>query len=419
MKRVGTTIRRIFLRPGVQWTCIAGTLTWALLCHAVMFPGVVRNDFGKFYDSALLWFQGDSMYGPSFSTWYYFPDTGQGLQLWNLNPPHFEILFLPLARWLAPQPAYLVWLGINAVCGITSVDWILRELGWHLRGRPAWWVIAAALAATPTYAVSTTGQFAGLLMLLVTWMWRSWRHERWIPAGVAVGIAASIKLFFAPLIAYLLLTRRWRALFAAITACFACFAVGILVFGWSEQLAWLRVVRSVSWPFFPMNSSLTGPFTRAAVALRGEPFGPIPDINDATALGILASAPFLGFGLWCSTRDRDSERALFTLLITIVLTFPVGWVYYWWMFTGPLAAQWKDRVLRRAFMLASPAVFVPFWWLWPIYSPVLAFTVGSTYTWALLFVWCSTVRRARGGFASSSDDYEARHPFWVPGNTCL
>jgi alpha-1,2-mannosyltransferase len=375
----------------LELVALVPTLAWVLLAQLSWWPVPPTNDFGKFYYGARLWLQGDSMYGPSRATWVTL-EQGFGLQLWNLNPPHFQLLILPLTS-VTPGAAYFIWAGVNFLAGMIALHWIVTTLEWRLpTGRRRVWLLAALLSAAPTWATAATGQFMGLLLLLMTWVWREWRAQRWERAAIGIGIACSMKLFFAPLIGYLLVTRRWRAAGVALASCAACFGVGLLAFGWSEYVAWGRVLTEVSWPWFPMNTSIVAPFTRYAYAEQAWWYQGLPDTRSAMQIGLLVAAPLALLGGLVAWRDRNHQRALLVLLSTILLTFPTGWVYYWWMLAGPIAGLWHRSDARRAALRLLPVAFLPFWWFWPIDSPILAFTIGSAFTWALLAFWIGLIR---------------------------
>jgi hypothetical protein len=292
----------------LELVALVPTLAWVLLAQLSWWPVPPTNDFGKFYYGARLWLQGDSMYGPSRATWVTL-EQGFGLQLWNLNPPHFQLLILPLTS-VTPGAAYFIWAGVNFLAGMIALHWIVTTLEWRLpTGRRRVWLLAALLSAAPTWATAATGQFMGLLLLLMTWVWREWRAQRWERAAIGIGIACSMKLFFAPLIGYLLVTRRWRAAGVALASCAACFGVGLLAFGWSEYVAWGRVLTEVSWPWFPMNTSIVAPFTRYAYTEQAWWYQGLPDTRSAMQIGMLVAAPLALLGGLVAWRDRNHQRA--------------------------------------------------------------------------------------------------------------
>jgi hypothetical protein len=67
-----------------------------------------RNDFGKFYYSAVAFVQGQNMYGLNPATFVQVSETHHQ-QFWNMNPPYFHLL-LPFAL-LTPEVALTLWIG--------------------------------------------------------------------------------------------------------------------------------------------------------------------------------------------------------------------------------------------------------------------------------------------------------------------
>src|SRR5688572_25998812 len=100
--------------------CFGAWIAYYMFIVPTMFNELHMNDFGKFYYSTQLYLDGQGMYGPSPAT--EMPvGRHETRQLWNLNPPHFHLLILPLAG-LSPLPAYALWSAINIVAlGLTLV----------------------------------------------------------------------------------------------------------------------------------------------------------------------------------------------------------------------------------------------------------------------------------------------------------
>ena len=141
------------------------------------------------------------------------------LTLVNLNPPHFQLLLLPLA--LVPAGVALSLWAVavaNLQCLGGSIYVIAREL--ELRPsrpncyRAAVWLLAFAGLG----AVLETGEMSLLLSLPLTLAWA----------------AAS-----------------------------ACFVAGALIFGPGSYWSWLSQLSSVSWAWRSANASVLGILTRS------------------------------------------------------------------------------------------------------------------------------------------------------------
>jgi alpha-1,2-mannosyltransferase len=314
------------------------------------------------------------------------------VELWNLNPPWLTLLFAPLAG-LPVHVAVLIWWGFSALC-LIGVAWLIVD---ELRpnwSRPVWLtLIACAASATPTLSLTFTGHLTGPVGLLLTWVWREMRHDRIARAASGIGVAIGIRMFFLPLLGYLVVTKQWRAVGVALLSLTACAVVSLGVFGWSEHLAWIAAMRDVQWQVSPLNASITGMVSRFALSVHGTATAAMPR---ATWIGLGFSAIFGVFGFWraCVSSAPFDTRWLL-LLATSLIAFPVGWIYYFWILAGPLAASWAVPSVRRAIYLTLPAWFLP-WSALRItpWVPVTAI-VGSIYCWGLLAIWVATVTDVR------------------------
>jgi hypothetical protein len=402
-KQVAWTDRELWrplARIGLALAAIT-VVAAACVAHLVLTRFLISvhyNDFGRFYYSASNRALGLPMYGPTLAT----PSEiapGAQVELLNMNPPHFQAILRPLT--LPPiSSAYVLWVGVN----LTAAAWAIARISSALAERPSMTWILVALVAAPTLATTVTGQLTGLLMALATWTWLEIRAGRWTRAAVAIGLGWSVKLFLAPLVLYLVARRQWRAALVSIACGFGCFAVGLAAYGVGPHVEWVRALRSASWAWEPMNASLFAPFAR----LNAQPDlvnGRVPSGGASGAIAGLCALIALSAGMIAALRDNRSDRSVLTVLMTCVLASPLGWVYYFWIFVGPLWACWDDRIVRRVVLLAAPGWLAPLFLLWRFESAASAFTVGSAYTWSLLLVWLGAL------VSTFRDQFERRHGF--------
>ena len=85
-----------------------------LLWNSIIFGGAIENlnggggnDFSRFYHATQSFIDGQGLYAPSIAThaqWYGM----YGQHMWDLNPPHFHLIFLPLT-FLSIENAFLLW----------------------------------------------------------------------------------------------------------------------------------------------------------------------------------------------------------------------------------------------------------------------------------------------------------------------
>lgn len=130
------------------------------------------------------------------------------------HPPTTAFWFIPLARFEKALAAEVV--GLSAFFFLLiSVFLCARELKFPApvaaTALISAWVLTTDGMVMHWHAVQLSLHMA--LPFVLTWMFL--RRGREIPAGMALGVAATIKLFPGVLMLFLLLARRWRAFFAA------------------------------------------------------------------------------------------------------------------------------------------------------------------------------------------------------------
>jgi Glycosyltransferase family 87 len=396
---------------GQEWTLPAVLLLSAIgiLHHARGLSAPLRHqqylDFGRFYFAARQWISGGSLYDASPATWLQYSAT-DGLHLWNLNPPWSIVPFLALAR-LPIHWAFGLWTVLTVTCLVVSTHLVIKETRATL-SRP--WtavVLAFVMVATPTLAAVNTGQITGPLLLLIIWIWRSWRHDRWVSATIGIGILVAMKVVFAPLFFYLLFRRQYRALVVGVFTVLGIATISVAVWGLHEHQRWLHSLdEATRWLWLSANTSLVAPVARAMFVGDGK-IAYSESMHSAWYVALILIIPIALVGLLAATRTEHRDRALALYLLTILLVSPLGWIYYWWLFVPPVAALHGDRAVRLAALMSLPAWVVPvMWYQWPERSPFLAATAGSLGTWALLALW--------SGVLASSMACQARRTAGIP-----
>jgi alpha-1,2-mannosyltransferase len=394
------------------------------LAHT-MVTRLQMGDFRILYLSARAHLDGRDMYDlPS----ELYTQRGRTLRLTlvNLNPPHFQLLLLPLA--LLPAGAALgIWALASLLCFGWSLMLIVREL--HLK--PSSWTLYRGavwlLAFAGTGAVLATAEMSFLLLLPLTLAWSAARQGHWNRAAAFLGFSMSLKLFLLIFIPYLVVRRRFTAAAISCSVALACFATGFLALGSASYSSWFPQLSSVHWGWRSANASIFGLLSRS---LTENPYHtPVvlaPDL--IPALWLLAASIIGLLTFVVVTFDRTSssiDRAFALLLLAALLISPLGWLYYLWLGLGPLAAlavNWRrsaaptaTRWRQRLLILAVPGL------VWPHFAtfafPTHAWatlTLASAYFWSLAALWsatlvdswavdrqteCSTGRPARGSAA--------------------
>ena len=255
----------------------------------------------------------------------------------------FSYLPLGLAEWL--------WAATMLLAGALAL---------RLVGVRDWRVYGVALLTPAAMSSVLLGAVDLLLMLGLAACWR-WR-DRAGRVGLALGAIVALKLVAAPLVAWLLVTRRWRA-----AATSAAVALGLWLGGWAvigfhgfagypRLLSLLTDIESTRGYSAVAYANLIGISGRAAS------FAPY-----VVGAGLLA-------GLWIvSKRRAGADEAAFLLGVLAVLAFsPIVWHHYLVMLFVPLAVYcprfapiWLLPTLcwvvwRGAFFYTGPAERIVF-----------------------------------------------------------
>jgi hypothetical protein len=390
------------LRRAAAGAVLLALILWNAWVAHTMVTRLQMSDFRIFYLSARAQLEGRDMYDLPSELQTHGGRTFR-LTLVNLNPPHFQLLLLPLA----PFPAGValgLWAAASLLCLGGSIRVIARELdlkpNWPICYRAAVWLLAFA----GTGAVLGTGEVSFLLLLPLTLAWSAARQGRWSRAGIYLGLAMSLKLFLLIFIPYFVLRRRLGAAVASCAAALACFVAGGVIFGTGSYWSWLSQLSSVGWAWRSPNASVRGILTRS---LSENPyFTPISVAPELVLPLWLPAVAIIGIlTLVAVTLDRTEsavDRAFALLLSGALLISPLGWIYYLWLGLGPfsaLALNWQNRATggvtrwrQRVLILAAPGfvwphfatfAFQPHAWA----TPVLA----SAYFWSMAALWCATV----------------------------
>ena len=331
------------------------------------------TDFHQFFQSTEAWRSGAPMYTA----------VAQGDRVvYNLNPPHFHFLILPLLALSTPQ-AFAVWTLAGIAC-LAAVLWrILPE--WFARLREPLWPVALFgwLFVTPvTAAVLVTGAPVWVLLPLL-WAARSAHRKRsLLRAGILLGVLASIKPFLLLLLPWLALRREWRVVAACTGVLLAAIGIGLVAFGFHAYVDWWHGVRaSEGWAWGQLNASLA--------ALTSRSFSTTPYWTPlSTALPAWTIWMILVVAVLVVTAQQigtiSLDRGWPLLIATALLVNPLGWIYYIWWLIPLLIGRPIGAVTLAGFALLTVAP-------WAIFagqpSVLLTVTLAASYVWGLLLVW--------------------------------
>ncbi|MDH6126665.1 glycosyltransferase 87 family protein [Kitasatospora sp. GP82] len=250
---------------------------------------------------------------------------------WNLPatyPPFAAMLFVPTAyvgvsllRVLITT-GNLVLLGLLAHFSFRLVGWPRREL------RPIGVILVTGFGVwlEPVFTTLRYGQINLALACLI--LWDLTRPDGRRSKGVAIGIAAGIKLTPGLFAVYLLITGRVRAAFVAGFAFLGTFLIGALVLPDATYGFWTKYLYDssrVGRTEVVDNQSVRG---AAARLMHTADPGTL-----ATLIGALVALAGLATAAWAYRSDRWLPRSeawgVCTAAVTAVLVSPISWTHHW------------------------------------------------------------------------------------------
>jgi alpha-1,2-mannosyltransferase len=328
---------------------------------------------------------------------------GGGAGLPFTYTPFAALVFAPLSLPGATV-AGVVWTVAN-VLGLAGVVWLSLGL-LRFRGdrrAPAALAVVAASLLDPVLMNLVYGQINVLLMLLVVVAFVPSVPPRW--QGIALGIAAGIKL--TPLVfpVYLFVTGRRRAAAWAAGTFAATVALGFAVLPSDSADYWFggvfADVKRVLVVPFSVNHSVSGLLARLFGTMTPPPW----TIVFPAVVGLL--------GLWVAARTYRAGHDLLGVTVlgmTAAVISPVSWPPHGvWIVPGLL---WLGLVAHRTGGAVPKAVFAALvlWFLVPVYFSVQTFDGGEPLPYTLRGGLLALV----GGLLVPTLAVLASAPWWLP-----
>lgn len=248
-------------------------------------------------------------------------------------PPFAALVLAPLGALGFRASIVLFVVGTAVAVALTSF-WLVRPIA-RRHGVPLWFACALALPLISTLEpIRETVTFGQINMLLVVLVLTDLLivAPRWPRlGGIAIGVAAAIKLTPAIFIVYLLITRRWRA---ALTASATAAGATLL----AAAVAW-----NDSWHFWTAALWETGRVGHTDRIANQSIFGLLArltapqDPSLLVWLGIVL--PLAGYGLWRARRAALAGDEVVGLTITGFvggLVSPITWPHHLFWFVPAL-----------------------------------------------------------------------------------
>jgi alpha-1,2-mannosyltransferase len=323
---------------------VAALLFVGGLALTLSFAGeTLGYDFKAYHQAISRLFAGQPLYDMSYT------QTG-GFGLFYY-PPTFAPLLVPFG-FIGEGQAIWIWIALSILAFLIGVAIlpVSRAVRW-------WIVLLAGLSFPFVYAVKL-GQVGPVLLLLMAVGWR-WLDSP-IRLGASAALGAAIKLQPGLILAWALLTRRFRAVAIGAAVLLALAVLATLLAGAGAWTDFLTLVRTVSDPIATPNN-----LTPGAVAYQlGVPAG-------AAALVQIVSTALVLLLVLASIRWASGEASYLATVVATQLVSPILWDHYatllllpvgyllaagrWWALAIPLATAWP--LVGVTPLVAYPIVF--------------------------------------------------------------
>lgn len=186
----------------------------------------------------------------------------------------------------------------------------------------------------PNYSNISYGQFGGIVFLLAVGLWYCDYQKQMKTAGLILGIACHIKLFFLLFGFYYFLQREWRLLFIALIVGLLLAAAGLFLCGQQPYFDYYQALHTVTWYGSSENASLVGFFTRLLGGSINRPLVYHPKLASGLIIGFAVVLVLTLMNVIANFRRRRAfpvfaRDVTFSLTIVIMLLVsPLGWRYY-------------------------------------------------------------------------------------------
>ncbi len=282
-------------------------------------------------------------------------------------PPSFAFTFYPFAL-LNSTLALYIWRLLNTALLLVSAGVLLRAYHVRLCSWPAAGLALVLLLMQPIRDALRYGQIDIIVLCALSCGLLAVRRERWGWMGVALGLAATLKLYPVYILGLSCAQRRWWALGGAVLAAICIGVASLVVLGGQPWFVFLSEVLQATGggTAWVENQTFNGFINRLFIA---DSIGLEPDGGGWVTLATYAwfvvlttvtfwftqagrLRPDLGYGLWT---------------VTLVLVLPVAWMHYLAILVVPIfqllvladedeeGLAWPSvACLFLAFMLIAP-----------------------------------------------------------------
>lgn len=326
----------------------------------------------------------------------------------NLNPPFQTLLLAPLGL-MNYKRAFLCYSILSMLSGLVAVIMITNAIPCTKNDMAALLIyMIIFLCYYPTWINIISGQFALILLVLITSAWIAARKGRNAVCGILLGLAMSLKLFVGLFLLFFLVRRRWRLLLWFISTFLLLSLLPLWIMGIETYKNYFAVLSEITWYAASWNASFLGFYTRIFGGSENVPLFNLPEL--AFALTRISSLIFALWLVWLAwPRPQESSRDHFDLGFSLTITgmllvSPLGWMYYFTVLIIPAAVAWRisgkldSRIRYQAIIILAWLLSTVPHFLIPsaeVNTPQLWFTWAGVYFYSLLLFSFLLVSLAR------------------------
>ncbi len=311
---------------------VLGVVIWAK--HTIEYT-TVPSDFSQDYGAAQALRQGQPIYGDPVE------DLIQDSLGWhydNYHPPTVAVLMVPFSCLSYPA-AVITFNILNLFLYVGLIAWLAMR--YRIESKTINLLGALLLLWFPFISNIALVQLSLLLAVLIILSLHLLERGRNVSAGVALSVAAAIKLFPAYIALYFVLKRKWRALTA---------------FSMSLSLIWLATWGIVGtdnvadyvltyapenaekWVAFPLNHSI---FSVVATLLAEGPWTSSLETvwwyREAYILiGIMISAWLVGLSMNSLESEATKQDLAMLVMVAMLLLSPITWNHAMTLLLAPV-----------------------------------------------------------------------------------
>jgi alpha-1,2-mannosyltransferase len=236
-----------------------------------------------------------------------------------IYPPPIMLASLPLGL-LAGGLAALVWSSLSLAALVAALV---------LAGVRDWRCYVLLLATPAVLSMVMLGQMEGMLALGCVIAWRV--RDRAAALGIAVAAMIAAKLFLAPIIVWMLVTRRYAAALIASCGALAACVLAWAAIGFDGMRAYPALLAADTRAFQAGGESLVALGTRSGLPLVL-----------ARPLAVCAGLAVVALVVALARRSDGDRRAFSAAVVAGIALSPVVWLHYL-VLVFILVALWRRR----------------------------------------------------------------------------